>query len=172
MYFFLTQSAFYFKRQGVVWFCQFFCCFLFFLICSWILNQGERNIKGIFFKKIFCIHHHLNRSSEPIHLNKKRIKKITRLNYAFNFKSHCCVYLQRAFRDKWLLLKWWSHQHMAAFISSHTVKKIELSLFLEPIFFPHASQTGRNEGSSSKCELSWQGQVKIFPFTFADEQKI
>lgn len=59
---------------------------------------------------------------------------------------------------------------MAAFLSSHTVKKIELSFFLEPILFPHASQNGRNEGSIIKCELSWKGQVKIFSFTFADEQ--
>lgn len=143
----------------------------FFLICSWILNQGETNTKGILQKKkLFCIYHPLNRSDEPIHLNKSRIRKISRLNYAFNFKTDRCVYLQRAFRDKWLLLKWWSHQHMAAFLSSHTGRKIELSFFLEPSSFPHASQPWRNEGGVIKCELSWKGQVKIFSFTFADEQ--
>lgn len=74
-----------------------------------------------------------------------RIKKIHRLNYAFNFKSDHFVYLQSALRDKWLLLKCCSHQHMAAFIFSYTAWKIEFSHCLEPILFSHASQTPRNK---------------------------
>lgn len=122
----------------------------FFCICYWILKQAKTSIKGILEKIVFCIFRYLNRSVEPSHVNKNKIKRIARLNYAFNFKSDHCVYLQRAFWDKWLLLKWWSHQHMAAFLFSYTVKKIELSHSLEPILFSHASQTERNEGSIIK----------------------
>lgn len=117
-------------------FCVEFFFFFFWCICYWILNQARTSIRGILEKTVFCILHHLNRSAEPSHLNKNKIQRIARLNYAFNFKSDHCVYLQRAFWDKWLLLKWWSYQHMAAFLLSYTVKKIELShLDWNPSYF-------------------------------------
>lgn len=104
-----------FKKRIV--FCGFFFPFcICYWILNWILNQAKIGIKGILEETVCCILYHLNRSDEPNYLSNKRIKGIGSLNYASNFRSDHCVYLQRAFWDKRLLLKQWSHQHVAAFL--------------------------------------------------------